>query len=342
MNDMGGHDVRIWEKFQLGNVTFQSRIVMAPMVPFGITQEENGALSEAGIRHYTVRAQEGLGLMISQALAVSDKAAMNGGAGAFSDAHIPGLRAVADACHEKDIRFFAQLSYPGPGYGNGGSIMDFSEDDLRVIGADFVRAARRCADAGCDGVELHGAHSYFLNMLASSVANRRTDAYGGDLDGRLRLVAEIVEGIRGFAGPDFIVSYRMGWTRDLEGDAETARALVARGIDLLHVSSGIPSDRPAFRPAEFPYGEITYAGARVKKNVDVPVTVVGGIATLNRGNALVEDGLCDFVAYGKPFLADGAFVTHSRADGDAKPCLTCRPCKWFENGSLCPARRKRK
>jgi len=333
--------MKITDGFQLKGVRFQSRIVMAPMVPFGIAQEENGALSEEGIRHYAVRAQPGLGLMISQALSVSEKAAINGRAGAFSDVQIPGLRAVANACHDAGARFFAQLAYPSPGYGDGGSIMGFSEAELRVIGEDFVRAARRCGEAGCDGIELHGAHSFFLNMLASRTANGRTDRYGGDRDGRLRLAAEIVRGIRAFAGRDFILSYRMGWTEDPEGDVEMARALTKLGVELLHVSSGIPADRPAFRPKDFAYGEITYAGARVKESADIPVTVVGGIATLNRGNALVEGGMCDFVAYGKPFLADEAFATRSRADGDYRPCLQCRRCRWYEDGALCPAQRRR-
>jgi hypothetical protein len=112
------------------------------------------------------------------------------------------------------------------------------------------------------------------------------------------------------------------------------------GVELLHVSSGIPGDRAIPRPQDFPYNDVAYTGTFVKRHVGIPVTVVNGIATLRRGDALLEAGLCDFIAYGKPFLADEAFLTHSLEDPDHEPCLTCKNCKWFSDGTKCPAQVK--
>jgi len=132
----------------------------------------------------------------------------------------------------------------------------------------------------------------------------------------------------------------MGWNGYLKTDEQTARALEQMGIELLHVSSGIPGDRVIERPADFPYNDVAYTGAYVKRRVSIPVTVVNGIGTLNRGDALLKQGLCDFAAYGKPFLADAAFLTHSLTDPDYRSCLNCEDCRWFSDGKKCPAQIK--
>ncbi len=174
-------------------------------------------------------------------------------------------------------------------------------------------------------------------MVASPLSNKQGDQYGDDINGRLLLVKKIVKEIKAFANDDFIVSYRMGWNDDLELNVQTAQALGRIGIELLHISSGIPTDRKPKIPSDFLFNEIVYTGIQIKKHVHVPVTVVSNIGILNRGNALLENGLCDFVAYGKPFLADAAFLIKSLKNYDYKSCFECRTCQWFINGEKCPA-----
>ena len=329
--------MRIMEPFQIKRVAFPNRVVMAPMVPFGLEQAEGGALSGEGFLHYQRRFSNGMGLMICQSLSVTADAPVSGGVGAYARAHAAHLRRLADGCHGHGTRFFAQLAYPGAGYPRKPDVNAYSTGEIERIQGEFIRAAEICRDAGCDGVELHGAHGFFLNKMASPAANRRTDRFGGGLAGRLRLAEGIAEGIRAFSDDRFILSYRMGWNGDLETDVLTARALERMRIELLHVSSGIPCDRVIERPADFPYNDVVHTGVYLKQRVGIPVTVVNGIGTLNRGNALVEQGLCDFVAYGKPFLADEAFLTNSLRDPDYRSCLKCEDCRWFSDGKKCPA-----
>jgi 2,4-dienoyl-CoA reductase-like NADH-dependent reductase (Old Yellow Enzyme family) len=329
--------MKAMEPIRIKDVEFQNRVVMAPMVPFGIEPGENGAMSEEGMRHYELRMPNRMGLMICQSLSVTGDLPTSGGACAHSAAHRTYLNHLAEGCHRNGTKFFAQLAYPGAGYPDGPDVNAYTSDDLKRIGREFVSAAEICRDAGCDGVELHGAHGFFLNKMASPLSNRRGDGYGGGLAGRLRLAEDITSGIRAFTDGRFILSYRMGWNGDLETDAETARALERMGIELLHVSAGIPWDRAIPRPQDFSYNDVAYTGTFVKRHVGIPVTVVNGLNTLRRGNALVEAGLCDFIAYGKPFLADEAFLTLSLADPDHRPCLECKTCKWFSDGSKCPA-----
>lgn len=334
--------MKIFEPIRIKNVPFYNRVVMAPMVPFGMPQLATGVMSDTLLRHYLDRAANGMGLMITQSLSVTIARPTAGGAGIYADEHIDHLRAIAAACHERDTRLFAQLAYPSIGQQNGDSVDRLTAEELAVITEEFVEAAFRCKEAGCDGIELHGAHGFFLNMFASPLANQRTDIYGGDVDGRLHLVRSIINGIRTFLDDDFIISYRMGWSDDMNTDIQTAQALEALGVELLHVSSGIPASRHTTIPEDFQYNSIVFAGTEIKKHVNIPVTVVNDIRTLNRGNKLLENGLCDFAAYGRPFLADPLFFANSLLNKDHEPCLRCKTCLWFTHYDRCPALKKSK
>lgn len=338
----------IFSPIQIKNVTFGNRIVMAPVVRFGFPSHD-GIMGEKLIEDYLSRADKKVGLIISQALTVSADyntssriGGTSGGAGAYSDEHIGYLSKIADAYHKNGTIFFAQLALPGFGFydDNSKDINKLTPKELFKIRDSFIRGADICRRAGLDGIELHGAHSFFLNMMASIAANKRQDNYGGDLTERLTLVKEITEGIKSFAGNHFIISYRMGWGDSLDTDVQTAQALEGIGMDMLHISHGIPRDRRLKLPAGFPYNDTVYTGCHVKKHVHIPVICVNHIQTLGRGNALIESGSCDFVAYGKPFLADSGFIERSLTDSNYKPCLECRSCQWFINGEKCPVQLK--
>lgn len=333
--------MEILNPIKVKNIQFKNRVVMAPMVPFGL-QSEAGIMGEKMIQHYLKRATTGIGLIISQSLSVTARKTLDGRVGACSDAHISHLSTIANACHANGTKFFAQLAYPSIGYHNGDTINDLKEEDMLEIQNEFINAAKLCKNAGCDGIELHGAHGFFLNMVASSVSNRRKDQYGGDINGRLLLVKKIVNGIKEFADDNFIISYRLGSDDCLDTDIKIAQALENIGIEMLHISSGIPNDRNVEVPKDFQFNEIVYTGCHIKESVNIPVTVVNDIRTLNRGNYLIENKLCDFVAYGKSFLADSHFMIKSMENPDYESCIKCKECQWFINGEKCPVQIKTK
>lgn len=334
----------IFSHIDVRGVSFENRIVMAPMVRFGFPCSD-GIMGEDLVREYLDRADKGIGLLISQSLSVSPqietmgRLGTSGGAGAWSKGHIGYLGRIAHACHDGGSRFFAQLGLPGFAYGESASrnVNELTMEELADIRDRFIRAANICREAGLDGVELHGAHTYFLNTMVSPRSNRRMDSYGGNFDNRLRLVGEIVEGIKKSAEEDFLVSYRMGWGEDADDDIHIAQALEAAGIDILHVSTGIPDNRDSGLPIGSEFNEVVHSGCRVKGCVDIPVIAVNGIRTLARGDRLIESGACDFVAYGRPFLACAAFVERGRIDKDYRPCFECRECRWSTDGRTCPA-----
>ena len=340
----------IFSSDQIKKVRFKNRIVMAPMVRFGFPCHD-GIMGDMLIREYLAYCDQGIGLLISQSLSVSASddpmarsAGTSGGAGAYSKRHIPYLNQLANRCHRYGSRFFVQLGKGGYDVSafDSKDVNTLTTADLERIREDFINAAYICFCAGADGVELHGAHGFFLNMMASAEANRRSDRYGGDRYGRLTLVREIVGGIQKFADDRFILSYRMGWTNSLEEDIATAQALEAIGIEMLHVSHGIPQARSFHLPADYGYSSIVYAGSSIKPHIRIPVITVWGIDTLARGNVLVQHHSCDFVAYGRAFLADPSFVVRSMENMNYRPCLGCKTCRWFTDGRKCPARMMQK
>ena len=306
----------IFSQIKVKGVNFSNRIVMAPMVHFGY-KNKNGNMEEKLLNTYLNYADKGIGLIVSQALLVANKKEIVGDvsnwAGIYSNEHIEYLRKISDTYHKYGTKFIAQLNTLNFKFleKNSNDINKLSEEDLIYLRDCFIKSAKFCQEAGLDGIELHGAHTYFFNMLSSEISNKREDNYGGNLIERLNLVKEIVEAIKSFSKDDFIISYRMGWTENINTDIETAKALEKLGIDILHVSSGIPEDRKLKLPNEFEYNDFVYTGIQVKKNVNIPVIVVNDIKTLSRGNKLIEDGDCDFVAYGRPFLSDPNFILYS-------------------------------
>lgn len=335
--------VDIMSPIKVKNVDFKNRVVMAPMVLFGL-KSEDGIMEPKLVDHYLKRADTDIGLMISQALSVSPEKMISGGAGAYSDSHINYLSKIKEACLQNGTRFFAQLAYPGFSYYDARSkdINKLTKRDIDKIRDEFINGAKVCKKAGLDGIEMHGAHTYFLNMMASPRSNKREDEYGGDINGRLFLLKEIVDGIKDFADDNFIISYRMGWNDNIDLDIKTAQSMENIGLDMLHVSSGIPGDRKMGIPVDFPYNEVVYTGCQVKKHVNIPVIVVNDIRTINRGKYLLERDLCDFVAYGRPFLADENFMNESLVDPTYDPCLKCKQCQWLENIDKCPGQLKTK
>lgn len=323
------------------NVTFPNRVVMAPVLPFG-WQAPEGRMHERVLRHYLMRADQGIGLLIMQALLVSPDYDVISRAGAWDDSHKENIARIAQACHEGGTRLFVQLAHAGfdAGGGGGRDIHDLSDEQMHAMGQAFVRAVRRVKEAGCDGVELHCAHGSFLNAVGAAASNHRAGRYGGDLAGRLSLLREIADGVREFLDDDFILSARMGWNEDVETDRAMALAMQEMGFEMLHVSGGIPAEREIDLPAGTPYNEFVYTAVLVKAAVDVPVIAVNDIRTLRRGEALLQAGLCDMVAYAKPFLADKAFLRRSAEDMDYEPCLRCKVCQWRTDGENCPVRRR--
>lgn len=214
----------LFEPLALRNgAVFPNRFVLAPLT--NTQSHADGTLSEEEFRWLTMRAEGGFGTVMTCAAHVQEIGqGFAGQLGIWSDSHVPGLtrlaRAIGDACAvslvqlhhagnraSKDLLGAAQPVCPSDDEASGARALTVAE--IEEVAADFVRGAARAMEAGFGGVELHGAHGYLIGEFLSPTINRRTDAYGGSLEARAKLLFDILRGVRAECGTDFIVGVRL-------------------------------------------------------------------------------------------------------------------------------------
>jgi 2,4-dienoyl-CoA reductase-like NADH-dependent reductase (Old Yellow Enzyme family) len=322
------------------------------MVCFGWAGDD-GFVTDRHVAHYEARAQGGVGLIILEAHAINKAGRLaSRQLGLWSDEHIPGLRRIADACHKHGAVVLVQIHHAGRNTPKDVCVPSLAPsdentekrqaramtiDEIRATEQEFVDAALRAEQAGLDGVELHGAHGYLLCQFMSPITNQRSDAYGGDIAKRMRFGAETVARIRAAVKSDFIVGYRMGGNEPtLEEGIAIAQELERRGVDLLHVSSGISAGDPPVAPEGFGHSWIVYHGSQIRKHVRVPVIVVYGVKTPEQALDIAGRELADFVAVGKGLLVDPEWANKAREKREILTCLGCATgCRWFVDSTKC-------
>ncbi|MCA9512616.1 MAG: NADH:flavin oxidoreductase, partial [Myxococcales bacterium] len=209
---------------------------------------------------------------------------------------------------------------------------EMTTDEIRAVVEAFAAAAERAQRAGLDGVELHAGHGYLISSFLSPAKNRRTDAYGGSLENRTRLLVEVIEAVRARTGPGFAVWCRIdsiefweegGITPELA--VEHARVIEAAGAHAVHASAngkgGLALTYTQGHTTHAPAGLLEYA-ATIKKAVRIPVIAVGRIEP-EVANEAIADGRADVVAMGRKLLADPELPNKLRAarPEDVRPCL---------------------
>ncbi|HEY9437479.1 MAG TPA: bifunctional salicylyl-CoA 5-hydroxylase/oxidoreductase [Streptomyces sp.] len=190
---------------------------------------------------------------------------------------------------------------------------------LDAVREQFTEAARRAARSGFDLLELHCAHGYLLSGFISPLTNRRTDAYGGPLENRLRFPLEVFDAVRAAWPADRPMTVRISATDWADGGTSpedavaVARAFAAHGADAIDVSTGqvVPEERPEYgRSYQTPYAD------RIRNSVDVPVIAVGAISSWDDVNSLLLAGRADLCALARPHLYDPHWTLHAAAEQD--------------------------
>jgi anthraniloyl-CoA monooxygenase len=191
-----------------------------------------------------------------------------------------------------------------------------TETDCATVVEDFVAAARRAITAGFDLLELHFAHGYLLGSFLSPLTNRRTDRYGGDVHGRLRLPLQVLRAVRAVWPADRPLSVRLSAVDWAPGGLTEddlliiARACADAGADLLDVSTGqtVPNQKPVYgRMWQTPYSDL------VRNSVGIPTIAVGNITEPDQVDSIVAAGRADLCAIARPHLANPAWTLHAAA-----------------------------
>ena len=321
-----------------------NRLALAPMT--NLLSHDDGSLSDEEQRWLTLRAEGGFGLVSTCASHVAlDGQGFEGELGIFDDRLLPGLTRLATALRERGALGLVQIFHGGarapskltgkqpwsactvpgdPAEPRPGTIAD-----IEGAIAAFRDAAVRAHRAGFDGVELHGAHGYLLCQFLSR-SNLRTDGWGGDLEGRARLIREVMRAVRSAVPASFVVGVRLspedfGQSRgmDLDESLTTAKWLCEDGADFIHLSLWNAFLNTRKRPEEHSvplFRAVCPAG--------VPIVVAGNVWTREEAESLIEKG-ADMIALGRAAIANPDWPLRAGEAGwePKRPPLTAEELK---------------
>jgi len=269
--------------------------------------------------------------------------------GSYDDRFLDTHKRLADLVHRYDSKIFLQIAAFG---GKGGDAAPSAIESPNYVGVpreltvkeieqivqDFAQTATRARKAGCDGVELHGAHTYLVGAFVSPHTNRRQDKYGGDFEGRMRFPVEIVRAIKRKVGDDFPVGFKFSAWEELEGGVDPelgvriAQRMAQEGVCYLHVAAtsatlGLTARYPSLPTIYAPRNTLLPLARMVKKAVkDVPVIATGAISEPDEAEEMIARGDCDMVALGRAHLADPHWTRKARQGQRVRPCIRCNVC----------------
>jgi 2,4-dienoyl-CoA reductase (NADPH2) len=350
----------LFSPFELAGLTLKNRVVMAPMsTSLGGT---DGSVTPAGIAFYRERALGGFGLIIVEFTSVDPSTGRTEEHQLSLDSrrNLDGHIRLVNAIHEGGAKAFLQLQHGGrfspakllpSGITRGPSevvsrkdpskviVQPFSDAEIRGLVDAFGHTAGLAAEAGYDGIEIHGAHGYLLSQFLSAFSNQRDDAWGGDAERRMAFPLKVVESVRAAVG-DLPISFRisadefMAGGLTLDDTAAIAPRLVAAGASILHVSTGRGPEtfEKVMEPISAEEGwRLPYA-RRLREAAGVPVIGVGQIRWPETAEAALDRGDADLIALGRPSLTDPSWPNKAAA-GQRDSIRPCTSCNWCISGA---------
>jgi 2,4-dienoyl-CoA reductase-like NADH-dependent reductase (Old Yellow Enzyme family)/thioredoxin reductase len=213
---------------------------------------------------------------------------------------------------------------------------EMTADEIAWLVEEYAFSAGEAKAAGLDGVELHANHEDLLQLFLSPATNHRQDEYGGDHDRRMRLLLDVVRGIRRQVGPGFTVGVRLNMDEFFEGgyDLEEGLAIAASleadgSIDYLHCVVGNNWGAPSYiQPHHYAVARWSELARRYKQALDLPVVYTGRVATVAAAARVIEEGHADVVGMARAMFADGDLVAKARGGRTAeiRPCIGTNDC----------------
>jgi 2,4-dienoyl-CoA reductase-like NADH-dependent reductase (Old Yellow Enzyme family) len=300
-----------------------------------------------------------VGLIISShAFVDAEGIAAPGQMALYDDRYIPAMKEMFSEVHRAGAKIAVQLNHGGryalklPGVVRiGPSVIEHKGEiqckgmttaDIEKLVSQFGQAASRAKEAGGDGVQIHAAHGYLVSQFLSPFSNKRTDAYGGAVANRARLLLEVVQSIRTAVGSGFPLFVKLNSQDYLEGGytvedmLEVASMLEKAGVDAIEMSGGnhVAGIFGEFFPArkqkanigdELPY--YLEAARRYKDNIHVPLMLVGGVRSFEWASRIVSEGIAEYVSLSRPLIREPGLVKRwelgDRADST---CISDNGC----------------
>jgi anthraniloyl-CoA monooxygenase len=331
--------------FTLRGMALVNRVVVAPMDMYSAV---DGTPTDFHLAHLGTRALGGAGLIITEMTCVSPEARITlGCTGMYTPEHVAAWRRIVDFVHAESLaKICLQIGHSGSKGSTGlpwegtdlpleeagwdvmgptavryspafGVPRPMNRADMDLVRDQFVAATRMGIDAGFDMIELHCAHGYLLSSFITPLSNKRTDEYGGALENRLRYPLEVFRAMRKVWPGERPMSVRISATDWVPGGVtgdeavQIARAFIAAGADIIHVSTGQTSV-----DAEPVYGRMyqTPFSDQVRNDAHIPTIAVGNITEADQVNGIIAAGRADLCALARPHLVDPFWTLHAAAE----------------------------
>jgi 2,4-dienoyl-CoA reductase (NADPH2) len=357
MADSGGGVVanteyrRLGEPATIGPMTVRNRV----FIPAHSTNFAERVMSDRLVEYYLERARAGVGLIVQEpAIVHPSSLSRPTKVWAFDEQNIEPMTRAADALHAEGTRIVCQLLHNGAHMGSyfsgyplwapseffdhlyGEYSHEMTVGEIEEVVEGFAASAATVEAAGYDGIEIHASHGYLIQQFLSPLTNRRTDAYGGSADNRMRLLRDVIAAIRGRVGPGFAVGVRIAGTERAPGGLTEDDAVCL--VDVLEtdgrvdfvdvVSGSLAAEQWIVPDATMPRALNATVAGHIKASTKLPILVAGRIAEPAEAEAILADGQADLVGLARPFIADAHWLAKATAGTPAaiRPCTYCNEC----------------
>ncbi len=358
---------QLFEKTSINGLELKNRFIRS--ATWERMADDKGHMTDRLLKVYQDLADGGAAAIITGYAFVIEEEQPNARMmGIYNDSFIDEYKRLTDEVHRRGSRIILQIVYGGSftWFNTGERVIwgpsavtnkisnvtpkEMTPDEIKVLVEAFGDAALRAKKSGFDGVEIHGAHGYLLNMFLSPFFNRREDEYGGSAEKRARILYDIYDNAREKTGSDFPILIKVNCS-DFMGDngltfddcKEICMTLAAKGIDAIEVSGGpvFRAPKPDKDPSNFPedrVGRESYFAEYAKELAeiaDVPVILVGGNRSIETMEGILNSTPIQYFSLSRPLLSEPDLVSKWHNDRSVKPrCVSCNKC-FDDNGNVC-------
>jgi len=338
---------RLFEPIIINNLVIKNRTVMPSM---GLAYSTDYSFNDRYRAFYRERAKGGVGLLTIGPVAIDRVGSAPFMSGLFDDSYIEPLRLFIDELHrETDVKVATQFLHMGrytfsflsgmtpiapspiPSRLTHETPREMVDEDIEEVKEAYAQAARRAKEAGFDFVEVLACTGYLISEFLSPVTNKRTDAYGGSTENRMRFGLEVIRKVRETIGPELALGIRIAGNDFMEGGntnkesalfaAEAERA----GVDAINVTGGWHETKIPQLTSVVPPGGFLYLSRGIKEKVSVPVFASNRLGDPYVAEKALRSGVCDMICWGRPLIADPELpnkVREGRLD-QIIPCIAC-------------------
>lgn len=333
----------IFEPLNLGFTTLKNRILMGSMHT-GLEEEKNGI--ERIATYYAERAKGGVGLIVTGGISPN----IQGWTGPFAarmskEKHALEHQKITEAVHKEGGKICMQILHSGR-YGyhplnvapskikapiNPFKPFKLTQSGIKRTIKDFVNSAELSKLAGYDGVEIMGSEGYLINQFIAKRTNKRTDAWGGNYENRMRLPIEIVKQIRESVGPNFIIIYRLSMLDLVENGSsweeivQLGKEIEKAGATIINTGIGWHEARIPTIATSVPRAAFTWVTQKMKAEIKIPLITSNRINMPETAEKILAEGHADMISMARPFLADPEWVNKAMAEkeDEINTCIGC-------------------